>query len=272
MDLTDQVAIVTGGGGGIGEGTCLSLARAGAHVVVSDLDEKLARDVAEKVEKVGKRSLAIRTDVRNEAECRALIETTLERMGRLDILVCCAGTAAVQLMASQENAADIENIPLEVWDLTIDVNLKGVFLCNRAAAPHFKQQRRGSIINISSDAGRRGPVMLPVYGASKAGVINLTQSIALQLAPYGVNVNSICPGLIWTPLWAEGVDRMRRIRPELADVAPGDLWNLMVQNQIPLKRAQKPQDIGDLVVFLASDRASEITGQAINVDGGAQLN
>jgi NAD(P)-dependent dehydrogenase (short-subunit alcohol dehydrogenase family) len=272
MNLDDQVAVVTGGGGGIGEGISLCLARAGADVVVSDVNEELAREVAGRVEQAGKRSLAVRTDVRHEGECQALIETTLERMGRMDILVCSAGTAAVQFMVPSERATDIENLPLEVWDLTIDVNLKGVFLCNRAAAPHFKKQRRGRIINISSDAGRRGGELLPVYAASKAGVINLSQSIAMQLAPYGVNVNSICPGLIWTPLWAEGVDLMVKSRPELANVRPDDLFNLMVQNQIPLKRAQTPEDIGDLVVFLASERASEITGQAINVDGGAQLN
>lgn len=272
MDLSDRVAIVTGGGGGIGEGISLCLARAGANVVVSDVKQELAREVAAKVEQAGKRSLAVVTDVRSEAECQSLIETTLDKLGRLDILVCSAGTAGTHLLTESENAMDIENIPVEAWDLTIDVNLKGVFLCNRAAAPHFKQQQSGRIINISSDAGRRGPVMLPVYGASKAGVINLTQSIAQQLAPYGVTANSICPGLIWTPLWAEGVDLMIRSRPELANVPPGDLFNLLVQNQIPLKRAQTPEDVGDLVAFLASDRASEITGQAINVDGGAQMN
>jgi NAD(P)-dependent dehydrogenase (short-subunit alcohol dehydrogenase family) len=272
MDLSGRVAIVTGGGGGIGEGICLALARAGAHVVVSDVKEELAREVAAKVEQAGKRSLAVATDVRSEAECQSLIETTLDKMGGLDILVCSAGTAGAHLMVESENAMDIENIPVEAWDLTIDVNLKGVFLCNRAAAPHLKQQQSGRIINISSDAGRRGPILLPIYGASKAGVINLTQSIALQLAPYGVTANSICPGLIWTPLWAEGVDTMIKLRPELANVKPEDLFNLMVQNQIPLKRAQTPEDMGDLVVFLASDRASEITGQAINLDGGAQMN
>jgi NAD(P)-dependent dehydrogenase (short-subunit alcohol dehydrogenase family) len=272
VELSGQVAVVTGGGGGIGEGVSLCLARAGAQVVVSDLKEDLARNVAARVEEAGAKSLAIATDVRDEGECRALIQTTLEQMGRLDILVCSAGTAAAQYMDPSENGADVERLPLEAWDLTIDVNLKGVFLCNRAALPQLKQQRSGRIINISSDAGRRGPPMLPIYGASKAGVINLTQSIALQAAPFGITVNSICPGLIWTPLWAEGVEVMVKSRPELANVEPDKLFELMVQNQIPLKRAQTPTNIGDLVAFLASDRASEITGQSINVDGGAQMN
>ena len=272
MNLEDRVAVVTGGGGGIGEGICLCLARAGAHVVVSDVQEELARTVAATVEGLGRRTLAVRTDVRSESECRRLVERTLGAMGRLDILVCAAGTAGTRFMSPSANGADVENIPLEVWDVTMDVNLKGVFLCNRAVIPHFKERTRGQIIHISSDAGRRGGPMLPVYGASKAGVISLSQSIALQLAPHGINVNPIGPGIIWTPLWAEGIELMVKSRPELQGVKPEDAFRFMVETVIPFKRPQTPEDIGNMAVFLASDLAKEITGQAFNVDGGAQLN
>jgi len=272
MDLQDRVAVVTGGGGGIGEGVCLCLAREGAHVVVSDIKQDLAQNVSAKVIEAGRKSLAVKTDVSREDECEALIDTAIREMGRLDILVCSAGTAGVQFMASSENATDVENIPLEVWNMTMDVNLKGVFLTNRAAIPHFKQQKSGKIINISSDAGRKGGTTLPVYGASKAGVINLSQSIALQTAPFNINVNTICPGLIWTPLWAEGIKRLLEMRSEPVDVSPEEAWNLMVNTSTPLGRPQTPEDIGNLAVFLASDRAKEITGQAFNVDGGIQLN
>lgn len=272
MRLDDQVAIVTGGGGGIGEGICLCLAGAGAHVVVSDISDELAHHVSAKVQHAGRRSMAVKTDVRHESECRDLVARTLKELGRLDIMVCAAGTAAVQLMAPAENAADLENIPTEVWDLTMDVNLKGVFLCCRAVIPHFKKQRRGKIINISSTAGRRGGPILPVYGASKAAVIHLSQSMAIQLAPHNINVNTICPGLIWTPLWAEGVDFMIKARPELKEASPEQVFDFLVQSASLFKRPQTPEDIGNLAVFLASDRAREITGQAINVCGGAQLN
>ena len=114
--------------------------------------------------------------------------------------------------------------------------------------------------------------MLPVYGASKAGVISLSQSIALQLAPHGINVNTICPGIIWTPLWAEGMELMVKSRPDLKGVKPEDAFRFMVEMAIPFKRPQTPEDIGNMAVFLASDLAKEITGQAFNVDGGAQLN
>jgi NAD(P)-dependent dehydrogenase (short-subunit alcohol dehydrogenase family) len=241
-------------------------------LVVSDIKESSAMAVAAKVEGLGRNALTVKTDVRREDECRTLIDSALKEMGRLDILVCSAGTAGVHFMRSSEDAADVEHIPMEVWDLSIDVNLRGVFLCNRAIIPYFKQQKRGRIINISSDAGRRGVPLLPVYGASKAGVINLSQSIALQLAPYNINVNTICPGIIWTPLWEEGIKFMVKNRTELKGMSPEEAFNLMIQTSIPFKRPQTPEDIGNLVVFLASDRAREITGQAINVDGGSQLN
>jgi NAD(P)-dependent dehydrogenase (short-subunit alcohol dehydrogenase family) len=272
MTLKDHVAVVTGGGGGIGEGICLCLARAGADVVVSDIREDLAREVAARIQELGRRAVAVKTDVSDEGECKALIDTALQQLGRLDILVCCAGTAGVEFMSPMEDAMALENIPLETWDRTIDVNLKGVFLCIRAVIPHFKKQQRGKIINISSIAGRQGREMLPIYAASKAGVINLSQAVARQLAPYSINVNTICPGLIWTPLWAGGVDFMRKARPELKDVQPEAAFDLMVQGSVPLKRPQTPEDMGELAVFLASDAAKEITGQAINVDGGSEMN
>lgn len=272
MTLENRVAVVTGGGGGIGAGISLCLARAGADVVVSDIREDLAREVAGKIQALGRKAVAMKTDVTDEGQCKALIDTALEQLGQLDILVCCAGTAGIEFMSPNEEAMALENIPLETWNRTIDVNLKGVFLCLRAAIPHFKKQRRGKIINISSIAGRQGREMLPAYAASKAAVINLSQAVARQLAPYSINVNTICPGLIWTPLWAGGVDFMKKARPELKDVDPEVAFNLMVQNAVPFKRPQTPEDMGALAVFLASDAAKEITGQAINVDGGAEMN
>jgi meso-butanediol dehydrogenase/(S,S)-butanediol dehydrogenase/diacetyl reductase len=275
MLLKDQVAIVTGGGGGIGEGICLCLAREGAQVAVSDLNEELARKVSIKVKELGQKSLAVKTDVRFEGECNKLVEMTLKEFNRLDILVCAAGTSGVNWMTAPENPSAVENIPVEAWEMTLDVNLKGVFLCNRAVIPYFKQQRRGKIINVSSIGGRRGGTGLPAYSASKAGVINLTQSIALQVAPFNINANTICPGLVWTPMWAEGISfttgKERWGKLQAQGVSPEEAFKRMVQTGTPLKRPQSPEDMGNLAVFLASDLAREITGQAINVDGGIVL-
>jgi meso-butanediol dehydrogenase/(S,S)-butanediol dehydrogenase/diacetyl reductase len=269
MRLKERVAIVTGGGGGLGEGICLSLAKEGAHVVVSDLNSDMADKVARKVKERGHRSLAIRTDVRVAKECKALIDTTLKEMGQIDVLVCNAGEGGFGLRGNSEAPAILENISEEQWDLTLDVNLKGVFLCNQAVAPYFRKQKRGKIINISSIAGRKGADFVPHYSASKAGVIVFSQAVALQLAPFNINVNCICPGVIWTPMWETGAKVLAFTYQQFKGVTPDKIFEAMMDHMIPLKRPQTPEDIGNAVVFLASAEADQITGQALNVDGGA---
>lgn len=272
MRLKDQVAIVTGGGGGIGEGICLCMAREGAHVIVSDLNKDLADQVAAKVKETGRKALSMQTDVRVASQCNALVQTSLKEMGRLDILVCCAGVGGYTHSSQTSEPIGFENISEADWDETIDVNLKGVFLCDQAAVPHFKEQKRGKIINVSSVAGRRGNDLIPHYSASKAGVIVMSQALAVHMAPYHVNVNTLCPGIIWTPMWAGGVEMMSKKHPLLKGMDPNDIFNTMIQTVIPFKRAQTPEDMGNAVVFLASDEAKEITGQALNVDGGMVFN
>ncbi len=273
MRLKDLVAVVTGGGGGLGEGICLCLAREGAHVVVSDVKQELAVNVAKKVEQMGRKALAVQTDVRMADQCQSLIDTAISKMGELDILVCCAGVGRDPSRAiDTESPLSVENITESDWDVTIDVNLKGVFLCNKAAVPHFKTQKKGKIVNISSVAGRQGVDALMAYAASKAGVISLSQSMALHMAPYGVNVNTVCPGIIWTPMWADGVDVFSKTHPLFKGMDPRQIFDTMVQSQIPMQHAQTPEDIGNAVVFLVSDEAKEITGQALNVCGGMKMN
>jgi NAD(P)-dependent dehydrogenase (short-subunit alcohol dehydrogenase family) len=164
MNLRDQVAVVTGGGGGIGEGICLCLAREGAHVVVSDIKEELAVEVSGRVKKGGRKSLAVKTDVRDEAECKGLVETTLKEMGRLDVLVCAAGVSAVGLMTSPEEPMAVENIPVDAWDLTIDINLKGVFFATgqQFRISRSKKKERSSIYHLMPGARGRLPYLSTV--------------------------------------------------------------------------------------------------------------
>jgi NAD(P)-dependent dehydrogenase (short-subunit alcohol dehydrogenase family) len=269
MRLKDKVAIVTGGGGSLGEGICLCLAQEGAGVVVSDLNYHLAEEVAGKIKDEGHKSLAVKTDVRLANDCRTLIDTALTEMGQIDILVCNAGAGGFELRGDSREPAILENISEEEWNLTVDVNLKGVFLCNQAVAPHFKKQKRGKIINISSVGGRKGVDFIPHYCARKAGVIVFTQAVALQLAPFNINVNSLCPGVIWTPMWKKGAKAISDTYPPFKGMAPDKIFEVMVNQMIPFKRPQSAQDIGKAVVFLASGDADQITGQALNVDGGA---
>jgi NAD(P)-dependent dehydrogenase (short-subunit alcohol dehydrogenase family) len=272
MRLENKVAVVTGGGGGLGEGICLCLAGEGAHVVVSDLEQDLAESVVKKVEALGQKSLAIRTDVRMPVQCEKLVEKSLEAMGRIDILVCCAGVGGFVHRGESSEELVIENISEADWDLTIDVNLKGVFLCNRAVAPYFKKNKGGKIVNISSLAGRKGFDWIPHYSASKAGVIVLTQAVALQLAPYNVNVNTVCPGIIRTPMWDKGAEVLCQSDPAFKGMTPDDVFNSVVQDMIPMQKPQTAEGVGNVVAFLASEEAREITGQAINVDGGGLFN
>lgn len=269
MRLKDKAAIVTGGGGGIGEGICLCLAREGADVTVSDIDLDTAEKAAQKIRDMGRKALAVKTDVTSPDQCRSLVETTLREMGRLDILVCCAGIMGFTHRKGKTWSLAIEDIPPEDWDLTMAVNLKGVFLCNQAVISLFKEQKSGKIVNVASVAGRQGVTILAPYAASKAGVISFTQSMAMYMAPFNVNVNAICPGIIWTPMWAEGVEVISQEGPEEIRQA---LFGNIVESQIAFKRVQYPEDMGNAVVFLVSDEAREITGQALNVCGGMRFN
>ncbi len=272
MRLKDRVAIVTGGGGGLGEGICLCLAKEGAHIVVSDIQLNLAEKMAAKVKQLGRKALAVQTDVRVAAQCKDLMDKTLKEMGRIDILVCNAGVAGIESLVESGKSPVLENIPEEDWDRTIDVNLKGVFLCNRAIAPYFKEQKRGKIINIASIGGRRATAFIPHYCASKAGVIVLTQGVALQLAPYGVNVNTVCPGFIWTPMWEKLATMLSKSHAPFKGMSLEEVFKARVQGATPMGKPQTAEGIGNAVVFLASEEANEITGQALNVDGGTVLN
>ena len=185
--------------------------------------------------------MAIRTDVRKPDECKEMVDVTLKEMGRLDILVANAGVDGLPTDDSPASPL-IEDIEEKDWDLVVDVNLKGVFMCNRAVAPHFKEKKSGRIINIASVAGRQGEELLAPYAATKAGVISLTQSVALQMAPYHVNVNTVCPGIIWTPMW----ERLANFASNescrsSAGAPPKDIYNLMVQMRFPSRRTRHPR-------------------------------
>jgi meso-butanediol dehydrogenase/(S,S)-butanediol dehydrogenase/diacetyl reductase len=271
MRLKDKIAIVTGGGGGLGEGISLCLAREGAKVAVSDIDHAAAKAVAAKTRDSGVRAIAVKTDVSLEKDVQELFEVTAKELGELDILVCCAGIAGYESRdLNSEELLLVEHYKTDDWDRTFAVNMRGVFLCNRAAAPIFRKKNSGKIVNISSIAGRKGVDFLPAYAATKAGVISFTQTMALQMAPHHVNVNAVCPGVIYTPMWEKGSQILAKGHPMFQGTGadPKDALDMLVQNLIPFRTYQTPEDVGNAVVFLVSDEAREITGQALNVCGG----
>ena len=264
IDLSGRVALVTGGGRGIGRGICLALAGQGADVVVTDIDTDNARSVASEVEALGRRGFAVRVDVTDRASVQSCVADTLERLGRIDILVNNAGIVGSAGWMDREVPSD------EDWQRTFEVNVRGMVIATEAVQGHMIERGAGRIVNIASIAGRQGSRDIPHYSTTKAAAISWTQSSAFQLAPHGINVNAICPGLLWTDMW-QAISR-RRSRAGDEDMQGRELFERAVENMTPMGREQTPEDIGKLAAFLASDDARNITGQAINVDGGIRMN
>ncbi len=256
--LEGKVAMVTGAGQGIGRGIALSLAQEGAHVVVNDIVWDTAQATAEEVKRLGRRSLAVQADVSQSTQVRELVDRALEEFGAVHILINNAGIAV---------PAFITELSEETWDRTLRINLKSMFVCSKAVAPLMMEQGYGKIVNLSSKSGKKGGLWLTAYCASKFGVIGFTQSLALDLAPYGINVNAICPGTVYTPLWdnvlKDAYARKLNIDPEEVR----DYYS----SKIPLGREVTMQEIGNVVVFLCSDESSYMTGQAINITGGQEM-
>ncbi|MBI4276856.1 MAG: glucose 1-dehydrogenase [Armatimonadetes bacterium] len=248
MELEDRVALITGGGGGIGEAIAATLAGEGAIPVVNDVDAARAAAVAGRIEARGHRALALPADVTRGDDVRRLIERAVDALGRIDILVNCAGASQTVMF---------EDIDEEDWRRIMDVNLTSTFLCCRAVIPLMTGRRRGKIINISTISAHRTAIFSGAhYVAAKTAVIGLTRQLAYELAPHGIQVNAVCPGTTFTPHLAARVPQERR-----------DLLLKM----IPAGRFATPQDHAYAVAFLASSKADFITGVALDVDGGALL-
>ncbi len=244
MLLSGKVALITGAAGGIGRAISLRFAGEGATVGVCDLDLPRAEAVAAEARSAGGRAFACRLDVSEEREVQAFFPAFRAEHGRLDILVNNAGLC---------RNVSIEDIGGEEWDLYLRVNLKSVFLCSKEALRIMKAQRYGKLISLASAAGKIGGVVAGAhYAAAKAGVICLTKSLALQAAPFGIQANAIAPGPIATRMTEEW-------GPELTAA---------LVEKIPLRRYGRPEEVAEVALLLASDRAGFITGEVINVNGG----
>jgi len=261
MRLADKVALVTGGGAGIGRAIVLAMAREGADVLVADIRSQLAEGVAREVESLGRKAASLTADVSREAQVQQMVEEGIRRFGRIDILVNNAGIApGLGLPFTRQVEAD--------WDAVFTVNLKSVFFACKAIAPHFMGRRAGAIVNISSIAAPLSSQTMPSYSVAKMGVITFTKIVAKDLAAYGVTVNAICPGLLYTDMWKKIGDVIRETNPAYAEMEPRQMFERRVQEWVPMKREQTPEDIGHAAVFLASEQARNITGQVLMVDGG----
>ena len=261
-NLNGQVAIVTGAGSGIGQAIARRLSLEGAAVVAADIKGAAAEKLVEEIKSLGRRGLAVETDVAVKKDVERMVKKCLEHFGQVDILVNNAGAGSTGLIVNQSE---------EDWDKPMQVNLKGTFFCSQAAAKEMIPRKKGRIINIASISGKSGEEFIGSYCASKFGVIGLTQVMAKELSRFSINVNAVCPGYIWTPMWAEMAKWFRESFPTLAGKSPQEIFENRVKSVTPLRRPQTAEDIANVVAFLVSQEARNITGQAINVDGGAVM-
>ncbi|HZP56349.1 MAG TPA: SDR family NAD(P)-dependent oxidoreductase [Dehalococcoidia bacterium] len=259
MLLKDRVALITGGGRGIGRGVALRFAREGARLALVDIEQAHLDETVQELSAAGvSDALTLQGDVSDSADVQRFFDDTLARYGRLDVLVNNAGIGNPPLPITQ--------MPEEAWDRTIAVNLKSVFLCSKLAANQFiRQGGGGRIISVASQAGKTGYPFLAPYCASKAGIILFTQAFAKELGAHKINVNCVCPGTIDTPLLRGGVEGATGGAVKFEDAIKGAL------PAIPLGRVGYPADVAKIITFLASDEADYMTGQAINISGGQEM-
>ena len=256
MRLENKVAIVTGGASGIGRATVLKLASEGARVAIADIENQmeLAAKVVDEVKNAGGNAIAVAANVANRAQVEAMTETVVKQFGRLDILVANAGITKDAFTVRKTKEGEIKKMSDDQWDAVIGVNLKGTWLCCQAAALPMMEQKSGKM-SLTASFGVRGNMGQANYAASKAGIIGLTRTLALEFARFNVNVNCIAPGATKTPM---------------TSTIPADLV-AKLSEKIPLKRFAEPEEIANVHLFLVSGEASYITGQCIFVDGGSTL-
>ena len=252
MLLKDKVAIVTGAASGIGKVIAEAFAVEGAKVSIADINLEAANKTAEQIDGA---AIAVEVDVSDRDSTEKMVEQVEDKLGALDVLVNNAGVSYITpfLDCSQE-----------LWDKTIAINLKGAFNCSQAAIGKMLPRKKGVVINMSSQSGKSGNSHYTAYCASKFGIIGLTQSLAIEFAGERIRVNALCPGVVFTPLWDQMIGdyaKKRGMKPK--DVKP------YFESKIPMGRLCTEKDVADTAVFLASDKASYITGQSINISGGA---
>jgi len=246
MMLKDRKAIVTGAGQGIGRSIALKMAQEGADVVIAEMNPHTGNQTKKEVEALGRKALFFPVDVADQRQVKGMVEEVLKKWGKIDILVNNAGF---------DRGGTLLKVKEEDWDAVLDVHLKGTMNCIQAVAPHMIENRYGKIVNISSIYGKSGGIAAISYSSAKAGIIGLTKSVARELGRYQINVNVVLPGLTLTPTIAKMAEKYK---------------NMIIDNT-PLGRIGQPEEVANVVAFLASDEASFMTGASVEVSGGAAM-
>jgi meso-butanediol dehydrogenase/(S,S)-butanediol dehydrogenase/diacetyl reductase len=253
-----KTVVIAGASRGIGRGIALRFAREGANLVVGANEDRIEL-VAQEIRQMGRKSLGSFVDVTDKESVEAFYDAAVNEFGTIDVSIQNAGTITI---------ARVEDMKEEEWDRVMSVNAKGVWLCCQQAARIMLKQGHGRIVNTASAQAREGFIYTPHYAASKMGVVGITQSLAKELASRNITVNAVCPGIVDSEMWAYNDREWGKL---LGDYKPGELMKEWI-DAIPMQRGGTPDDIAGLVSFLASEDASYITGQTINIDGGMRMN
>jgi meso-butanediol dehydrogenase/(S,S)-butanediol dehydrogenase/diacetyl reductase len=256
--MANKVALVTGGGRGIGRSIVLRLAKDGFDMAVNSRQEKTVNAVVEEVKKLGRKAVGLAADVSKSNQVKSMFEKVLKEFGRLDVLVTNAGVTQVNTL---------EELNEELWDRTMDINAKGTYLCLLEASRQMVKQKSGKIITIGSGFSVEGDGHHICYSASKFAVRGMTQAFAKALGPYGITVNCVCPGVIWTDMWIEADEKLSRV----FGMKRGEAFQKFTKDHVLLPKAGDPEDIAPVVAFLASDGAGYITAATIPVGGGIPI-
>jgi meso-butanediol dehydrogenase / (S,S)-butanediol dehydrogenase / diacetyl reductase len=256
-EFDGRVTLVTGAGSGIGRAVACDFALSGARVIVTDASQRGVEETAEEVRRHGSHAVVRKMDVTSEAEVRATVSELSAAVGPIGVLINCAGVSSM---------APFLQLTEQDWDLNMDVNAKGVFLVTREVVRSMVTRREGCVVSIASAAGKEGTPFLAHYSASKWAVLGLTQSVAREVARFGVRVNAVCPGCVRTPMQDREIVWEGRLR----GMDPEDVRQSYIDHT-PLGRLCEPQDVADVIHFLCSDKARFMTGQAVNVTGGIVL-
>lgn len=267
FDYRGKNVIVTGSAKGIGKEIAMAYAKAGAQVIVADISEKDGTDTVKEICAMGGTADFVRTDVTEEQSVIALVDAALRLYGRVDIMVNNAGVVG-NIKGDPLTALDSSD-----WDRSYQINLRGVFYCCKAIYPTFAGQGYGNILNTASVAGKTGAPEIAEYSAMKAGVINFTQTLSRELGPKNINVNCICPGFVYTPLYETAAPIYKEKYPEMFENATNgkEVVDEFCRQLCALKRAQTPADMANAALFLTSEEACSITGQALNICGGCEF-
>ena len=273
MKLEGKVAIVTGGGQGIGAGVVRCLAEEGADVAIVDIREETAAGVVKEVEAMGRKAIAVQADATDSQQVAEAVQKIADTFGKIDILVNNLGGGGVRIekrTIPKEARTGLRSVDTEeeAWDKIMDLNTKSLFLMCRAVIPYFLKQKDGKIVNIGSRLARQVDVPLTVYCTAKAAVVHYTNHLAQELAPYGINVNCVGPGDVLTPNIEAGFRRAAEVVPENKGKTPDELFLEVAGPRMAFNRIQTPEDMGRATVFLVSEDARCITGQSLYVDGG----